>query len=100
MRNVLCPRYRTCLDLAARRDRHFDCGRCRLRRVTPGEFEQRLSLWHDLDGCHLLLLAIYYPEEYAEWVCDRVIEATRERSEMGAWDRTGRGVIVDPGASP
>jgi hypothetical protein len=106
MRNVLCPSYRKCLNLAARRNRDFDCGRCRLRRTQPPDFERRFFLWHDLDGCRLLLAALFFPDLYSAY---NELKTRREnpagaalagRPELGAKDHTGQSEIVQPCASP
>jgi hypothetical protein len=106
MRNVLCVRYGTCLGLAARRNRNFDCGRCRHRRSLPDDFNRHFDLWHSLDGCRLMLAAIFYPELYEAFnrlrsgpTCGAGAAAAEE-AENGAGVDKDRGEIVEPGASP
>ena len=105
MRNTLCPRYGKCLALTARRDRQFDCARCRWRKSAPADFERRLSLWHDLDGARLLLAAIFHPGLYSAYLQlrnrgdDAAGAAVAVRAENDAGDCVREGEIVEPGAS-
>lgn len=54
-RNVLCGKYRECLDLAVKNNQAWDCHGC--------EYEKEISYKSilDLEGCIMLLFAIFRP---------------------------------------
>jgi hypothetical protein len=65
MRNFFCLQYTKCLDLAARRDRDFTCQGCGRYRPISGP-DREDSLWHSIEACKLLLVAVLCPEVWQE----------------------------------
>ena len=77
-----------------------------MRRAELPDFDRRFLLWHDLDGCRLLLAALFFSELYSAY---NQLQTRRENrgsepgtaaAEKGEGDHTGQGEIVQPCAPP
>jgi len=61
-RNVLCGKYRECLNLAVKSNQAWDCEGCEHENeITRLPFEE-------LEGCHFLLWRLFRPDLYREFL--------------------------------
>ncbi|MEW5734217.1 MAG: hypothetical protein AB1921_05140 [Thermodesulfobacteriota bacterium] len=75
MRNLDCPKYDNCLSNAAKSNvPDFDCGPCQHSRVKAPTDEI------DITAYHLLLRAIFSPEQYAVYRGAKGTRKPRKRS--------------------
>lgn len=96
LRNLCCPQYGSCLDLAVREGRGFACDSCQHIRDRTPDAERLFSLALDQEGCQLLLVAIFDPERYHAY---RELRSVREAGPVVAEaskDEKGEGDHTNP----